>query len=385
MRKPRLMTPGPAMVPEDVLLELARPVIHHRSNEAKRVITEVVEGLKEVFQTQNDVLILTASGTGAMEAAVVNAVPPGGKALVLAAGHFGARWAKICKSFGISAVELETEWGHPVDPEQVASGLRQHPDAACVMGTLSETSTGTAHPVEAIGRIVAKTPALFAVDGISGVGAMECRTDLWGIDLLCVGSQKALMLPPGLAFVAVSPKAWAKIDTFESHSYYFNLKAARKKIKEFDTPYTPAHTLILALRAALRRIKDEGIDNVLRRHRRMSEACQAGVQALGLELFSSRPAEGLTAFVVPDGLKEAQIRSKLSERFGISTVGGQEKLKGKIIRIGHMGYTDEIDVVGTLAALEIVLVELGHDFEPGRAVTAAQQVLLGQKGALAVR
>jgi serine---pyruvate transaminase len=246
MRKPRLMTPGPAMVPEDVLLELARPVIHHRSNEAKQVVTEVLAGLKEVFQTKNDVLILTASGTGAMEAAVVNAVPPGGKALVLSAGYFGARWANICKAFGINAVVLETEWGQAVDPDQVTEALRQHPDTAAVLGTLSETSTGTGHPVEAIGRIVADTPALFAVDGISGVGAMECRTDQWGIDLLCVGSQKALMLPPGLAFVSVSPKAWAKIDRFDSHSYYFNLKAARKKIKESDTPYTPAHTLILA-------------------------------------------------------------------------------------------------------------------------------------------
>ena len=306
MRKPRLMTPGPAMVPEDVLLELARPVIHHRSNEAKQVVTEVMEGLKEVFQTKNDVLILTASGTGAMEAAVVNTVPPGGKALVLTAGYFGARWGNICKAFGINAVVLDTEWGQPVDPDQVAEALRQHPDTVAVLGTLSETSTGTGHPVEAIGRVVAETPALFAVDGISGVGAMECRTDKWGIDLLCVGSQKALMLPPGLAFVAVSAKAWAKIDAFDSHSYYFNLKAARKKAKESDTPYTPAHTLILALRTALRRIKDEGLENVWQRHRKMSEACQAGVQALGLELFSTRPAEGLTAFRVPDGLKEAR-------------------------------------------------------------------------------
>ncbi len=246
------------------------------------------------------------------------------------------------------------------------------------MGTLSETSTGTGHPVEAIGRVVAETPAVFAVDGISGVGAMECRTDEWGIDLLCVGSQKALMLPPGLAFVAVSPKAWAKIEAFDPPAYYFNLSAARSKMTDFDTPYTPAHTLILALRAALRRIQEEGLDNVLQRHRRMSEACQAGVQALGLELFSSRPAEGLTAFRVPEGLKDAQIRNRLSERFGITTIGGQGKLKGQIVRIGHMGYTDEIDVVATLAALEMVLAELGLDVEPGRAVTAAQQALMGQ-------
>src|SRR5262249_41700338 len=293
----------------------------------KQVLTRVVAGLKEVFQTRNDVLILTASGTGAMEAAVVNAVPPNGKALVLNAGHFAARWANLCKALRINFVSLDTQWGQPVDRDRVAEALKQHPDTTCVFGTLSETSTGTGHPIEAIGRIVAKTPALFAIDGISGVGAMECRTDLWGIDLLCVGSQKALMIPPGLAFVAVSSKAWARIDSFDAHCYYFNLKAARKKVKEFDTPYTPAHTLILALRTALRRIKEEGIESIWERHRRMSEACQAGVQALGLELYSVRPAEGLTAFRVPEGLKEGLIRSRLSERFGISTVGGQDKLK----------------------------------------------------------
>ncbi len=303
---------------------------------------------------------------------------------MLSAGYFAARWGNICKAYGINAVMLETEWGQPVDPEQVARALRQHPDTVCVMGTLSETSTGTGHPVEAIGRVVAETPAVFAVDGISGIGAMECRTDEWGIDLLCVGSQKALMLPPGLAFVSVSPKAWAKIDAFDSHSFYFNLKSARKKAKEFDTPYTPAHTLILALRASLRRIKDEGMESIWERHRRMSEACQAGVVALGLELFSARPAEGLTAFRVPEGLKDSDIRNKLAERFGITTVGGQDKLKGKIVRIGHMGYTDEIDVIATLAALEMALAELGREIEPGRGVAAAQQVLIGQRTTAAV-
>jgi aspartate aminotransferase-like enzyme len=372
------MTPGPAPVPEDVLLELARPVIHHRSSEAKDVITEVTGGLKSVFQTQNDVMILTASGTGAMEAAAVNTVPPGGKAIVLNAGYFAQRWGKICKAYGINVVNLDTEWGNPVDPQQVANALKEHPDTVCVMGTLSETSTGTGHPVEAIGRIVAETPAVYAVDGISGIGAMECRTDAWGIDLLCVGSQKALMLPPGLAFISVSPKAWAKIDAFESKSFYFNLKSARAKAKEFDTPFTPAHTLILALRAALKRIEAEGIENVWARHKRMSEAAQAGIQALGLELFSSRPAEGLTAFKVPAGLKDSDIRNRLFDRFGITTVGGQDKLKGKIVRVGHMGYMDELDVISGLAALEMVLNDLGLEVKPGKAVTAAQQVFLGQ-------
>ncbi len=385
MRKPRLMTPGPAPVPEDVMLEMARPVIHSRDPRTKDAIKEATEGLQEVFQTKNDVLIMAATGTGAMEAAAVNVVPPGGKALVLNAGWFGLRWAKICQAHGINAVTLDVEWGQPVDPAAVEAALREHPDAVCVMGTLSETSTGTGHPIAEIGKVVAQTDALFVVDGISGVGAMECRTDDWNVDLLAVGSQKALMLPPGLAFLAVSEKAWKKVDAFSARAFYFSLKAARKKLPEFDTPYTPAHTLIFGLNVALRRIREEGVENVWKRHKLMSEACQAGVKALGLELFSARPADGLTAFLVPEGLKEGEIRKKLDQKFGISVVGGQDKLKGKIIRVGHMGYVDELDVVAALAALEIVLAELGHDAEPGAAVTAAQRVLIGDLNTAATR
>ena len=370
------MTPGPAPVPADVLLAMAQPLIHHRSDEARGWNAEVVAGLRYVFQTEHDVLILTASGTGAMEAAVVNTVPAGGKAIVLDAGWFASRWGVIARTFGIEVVTVGTEWGRPVDPADLARALADHPDAAAVFGTLSETSTGTGHPIAALGALVARTPALFVVDGISGVGAMECRTDAWRIDVLCVGSQKALMMPPGLAFVAVSPKAWSRIDAFESPSYYFNLKAARQAARDSLTPYTPAHTLIAGLRVALDRIQAEGIEAVWTRHVRMSLACQAGVRALGLELFSARPAEGMTVFRVPDGLLDAQIRAALVDRFGITTIGGQDRLKGQIIRIGHMGYTDEVDVVGALAALEMVLHDLGHPVEPGSAVAAAQRVLM---------
>jgi aspartate aminotransferase-like enzyme len=378
------MTPGPAPVPEDVMLEMARPVIHSRDPRTKDAIKEAMEGLQEVFRTKNDVIIMAATGTGAMEAAAVNTVPPGGKALVLNAGWFGHRWAKVCQAHGINAVTLDFEWGQPVDPAKVAEALAEHPDTVCVMGTLSETSTGTGHPIDEIGAVVAKTDAVFAVDGISGVGAMECRADEWGVDLLAVGSQKALMLPPGLAFLTVSPKAWAKIDSFNAKAFYFSLKAARKKLPEFDTPYTPAHTLIFGLNVALKRIREEGVENVWNRHRRMSEACQAGVKALGLDLFSARPAEGLTAFVVPEGIKEGDIRKKLDQHFGITVVGGQDKLKGKIVRVGHMGYVDELDVVAALAGLEQVLAELGYDLEPGAAVTAAQRVLIGGRNAVGV-
>jgi serine---pyruvate transaminase len=379
MRKPRLMTPGPSPVPEEVLLELARPVIHHRSSEAVAVVAEVVEGLKYVFRTRNDVVIFASSGTGSMEAAVVNTVPPGSKAIILDAGWFASRWGVLCRTFGAEPIVVPTEWGRPVDPDSVANALNAHPDATAVFGTLSETSTGTGHPVESIGKVVAQTPALYVVDGISGVGAMECRTDDWGIDVLCVGSQKALMLPPGLAFLSVSPKAWGRIEAFDSPSYYFNLKLARKSMKDFATPFTPAHTLIGALKVALGRIKAEGIEAVWERHRRMSEACRAGVEALGLELFSSRPAEGMTVFRVPKGLKDSAIRAGLSERFGITTIGGQDRLKGQIVRVGHMGYMDELDVVAGLAALEMVLDDLGYLVEPGSAVSAAQRVLIGSK------
>ena len=381
MNKPRLMTPGPAPVPADVLLELARPLIHHRSDQAKGWNDAVMAGLRYVFQTENDVLILTSSGTGAMEAALVNTVPRGGKAIVLDAGWFASRWGVIARTFGIEVVTVATEWGQPVDPARVAQALADHPDAVVVLGTLSETSTGTGHPVAAIGRIVAETPALFVVDGISGVGAMECRTDAWGIDVLCVGSQKALMLPPGLAFVAVSPKAWAQIDSFESPAYYFNLKAARKSARDSLTPYTPAHSLIAGLRVALGQIEAEGIEAVWTRHARMSQACQRGIEALGLELYSSSPAAGMTVFRVPDGLTDAAIRSGLAERFGITVIGGQDRLKGQIIRVGHMGYTDEIDVVAALAALELILHDLGHPVEPGSAVAAAQRSLMSSPGA----
>ena len=307
MRKPRLMTPGPAMVPEDVLLELARPVIHHRSAEAKQVITEVVAGLKEVFQTRNDVLILTASGTGAMEAAVVNTVPPGGKALVLNAGHFAARWGEHLQGLR-----------HPRGParHRVGSARRsraggQRAEAAprhrLRLRDPERDVDGTGHPVEAIGRVVAETPAVFAVDGISGVGAMECRTDAWNIDLLCVGSQKALMLPPGLAFVAVSPKAWAKIDAFDVAQLLLQPEGRPQEDQGVRHPVHPgAHADPRAPDRAAADHRTRGSRTSGQRHRRMSEACQAGVQALGLELFSSRPAEGLTVFRVPEGLKDTR-------------------------------------------------------------------------------
>ena len=375
MRKHRLMTPGPSPVPEETLLALAEPMFHHRTKEFEAILRDVLADLKYVFATQNDVLILTSSGTGAMEAAVVNTVARGEKVIVLASGRFGERWAEISKAFGIEPVVVAVGPGQSVTPAQLDDALKKNPDTVAVFATLCETSTGAGHDLEAMGKIVARTPAILAVDGISGAGAMECRTDAWGIDILVTGSQKALMLPPGLAFLTMSSKAWARVEAVKPQAFYFDLKKMRKKITVPDTLFTPAHTLIKALGVSLRKIREEGIEQVWSRHRRLAAACRAGVRALGLELFAANPADAVTTVTVPAGLDVTRLLARLVERFGLKLVGGQDELKGRIFRIAHMGYMDELDIIGVISALELVLAELGWKVESGRAVTAAQQIV----------
>jgi aspartate aminotransferase-like enzyme len=375
MRKPRLMTPGPSPVPEETLLELAQPMFHHRTAEFQVILKQVLSDLQYVLDTRHDVLILTSSGTGAMEAALVNTVAPGQKAIVLASGRFGERWAEIARAFGIVPIMVQVPAGQSVSPAQLSEALTVHPDAAAVFATLCETSTGAGLDLAAMGKLVAATSAILAVDGISGAGAMECRTDAWGIDILVTGSQKALMLPPGLAFLTMSPKAWLRADGVQPRAFYFDLKKMRKKISVPDTPFTPAHTLIKALGKSLQRIRQEGIENVWDRHRRLATACRAGVEAMGLDLFANQPADAVTAITAPPGLNLSKLLSRLVDRFGLKLAGGQDELEGKIFRIAHMGYMDELDIVGTIAALELVLAELGWKITPGQAVAATQQVL----------
>src|SRR5207253_9109034 len=247
--KLRLLTPGPTPVPEETLLELARPMIFHRTAEFRAMLGEVLADLQKIFVTKNLVIPLTSSGTGALEAALANSVPAGGKVICLIAGRFGERWRNIAKAFGIEAVSVTVPYGDAVQPDQLAKALADHPDAVAVCSTLSETSTGVGHDIAAFGKLVAKTPAILIVDAVSGLGAMECRTDAWQIDICCTGSQKALMLPPGLAFLSVSDKAWKAIEQNPApRTYYFDLKRARKSLESNDTPYTPAHTMIRALR-----------------------------------------------------------------------------------------------------------------------------------------
>lgn len=371
--KMRLFTPGPTAVPEETLLELAKPVTHHRTAEAKEILADVAEDLKYVFQTSQPVYTLTSSGTGGMEAAVANTLAPGEKAVLCTAGRWGERFRGILKAFQAEIVPVEVPYGHVVTPEMLEAALKKHPDAKAVFATLSETSTGVGHDIEAFGKLVSPTDALLIVDGISGLGAMECRVDDWKIDVCVTGSQKALMLPPGLAFVSVSEKAWKKIDATAIRSFYFDLRRYKKSLAESDTPFTPANTLIKAQRISLKKIREEGIENLWARHDRIAKACRAGVQAIGLELFAVRPNNGLTVVKVPEGMDGSGTLKKLEKQYGFKLADGQDTMKGHIWRLSHMGYTDAFEVIGAIAALELVLLEAGFKFEPGSGVAAFQK------------
>ncbi|MBY0512732.1 MAG: alanine--glyoxylate aminotransferase family protein [Gemmataceae bacterium] len=376
--KPRLFTPGPTTVPEETLLELARPVTYHRAPEAKAILAEVSEDLKYVFQTASPVFTLTCSGTGGMEAAVVNALAPGEKAILCTAGRWGERWRGVLKAHGATIVPVEVPYGKAVTPEMLGKALGENPDAKAVFATLSETSTGVGHDLEAFGKLVAGTEALLVVDGISGLGAMECRVDAWHIDVCVTGSQKALMLPPGLAFVSVSDKAWKKIDATPVRAFYFDLRRYRKSLAESDTPFTPANTLIRAQRASLKRIRAEGIENLWARHAKIAAACRAAVRAMGLELFAERPNNALTVITVPAGVDGSATLKRLEKQYGFKLADGQDNMKGKIWRLSHMGYTDAFEVLGAVSALELVLLDGGFELEPGSGVAAFQKAYAGR-------
>lgn len=371
----RLMTPGPTPVPEEARLALAKDVRHHRTESFREIFRQAQEGLREVFRTQNEIAILCGSGTAAMEACVVNAVPRGGTALVLYSGKFAERWAKLCERFQIRPILYEVPWGEAFRPEKVREYLEKYPEIEAVYATLSETSTGVGHDIAGIGRVVAETEALFVVDGISGVGGMECRTDAWGIDLLAVGSQKALMTPPGLAFVAVSPKAWRKRDSFlePPPTFYLDLQAYRKSARTFDTPYTPPRSMLAALLESLRFLREVGIENVWRQTALLAKAVRAAVTAMGLTVFAQRPCDVLTLIQMPECVDVPRLLKSLEEEFGVKIAGAQGELKGKAIRIAHMGMIDVLDMVGCLAALEQLLIRQGYPLSPGVGLRAFQE------------
>ena len=377
MSQERLFTPGPTQVPEAARLAMARQVIHHRTADFRALFGEVLDGLRYVFQTTGDVVVLSSSGTGAMEAAVVNLVPRGGKAIVLDAGLFAHRWADICERYEIQVVRHSVPWGEAVEASDVARLLAEHDDAVAVFGTLMESSTGVGHDVQAIGQVVAQSKALWVVDAISGAGTMRCLTDLWHVDVLVVGSQKALMIPPGLAMLAISDAAWRQIDDVVPRAFYFDLKRHRARLhgntsgEGPDTPWTPALTLIAGLAESLQQIRNEGIENVWARSARLSRAATAGMQAMGLEIFAQRPAEGMTAVRFPGRIDGRALLRRVEGRFGVKLAGGQGPLDGKIFRLAHFGVLDDLDIIAALVAIDLVLDEMGHHVTLGAAAAAA--------------
>ncbi|HNQ34437.1 MAG TPA: alanine--glyoxylate aminotransferase family protein [bacterium] len=381
MWKSRLFTPGPTAVPDEVLLEMARPLIHHRTPQFRKLLKEAFEGLKYVFQTGQDVMILTSSGTGAMEAAVANLLSPGDHCLVVEGGKFGERFRELAQAYGAAVKTIPVEWGRSVSAGAIEAALKSDPAVKVVFTTLCETSTGAHLDLKAIGAAVRQHPeTLLVVDAISSLGAVECRMDEWGVDALISASQKAFMLPPGLAFIALSPKAWKAVEAARSPRYYFDLSAYRQTLAKEDTPYTPALTLVIGLVRVLRMMKEEGLENVWRRHRILAEATREAMRALGLKLLAEHPSDGLTAVLLPEGLDAEAMVKALRDQSGITFAGGQGKLKGRIFRIAHMGWVDGFEVLEAIAAVEIQLARLGYGLTPGAGVAAAEKVLLSAGG-----
>ncbi|MFH1397145.1 MAG: alanine--glyoxylate aminotransferase family protein [Candidatus Omnitrophota bacterium] len=377
MKKNYLLTPGPTPLPAEVCEALARPIIHHRTPQFQVILKEAHEGLKYVYQTTSNVFILASSGTGAMEAAVINLLSPGDTVITVEGGKFGERWTEIAQAYGINCEVLKVEWGQAVDPKEIEKKLKSNPKIKAVFTTLCETSTGVAVDMQAIGAVLKDTPAVLVVDAISGLGAIDLKTDAWNCDVVVSGSQKGLMLPPGLGFISVSPKAWKLIETSKCPKYYFSLKACQKAYESTDTPWTPAIGLIIALNEAIKLMKQDGLENIFKRHQKMADATRAAMKALGLELFAPHAASDVvTAAKVPAGIDGEKLVKTMRDTHGVTIAGGQSEMKGKLIRIAHMGYIGEFDIILGISCLEKVLTQMGYKFQLGAGVKAAEEIFL---------
>jgi len=376
MKKRYLLAPGPTPVPEKVLLTMAQPMFHHRTPQYSKLLSEVEEKLKHVFQTRNNIFILVSSGTGAMESAITNFFSPGDKVICVRGGKFGERWGELCKVYNLNTVFIDIEWGTAVKPEAIEEALKEHPDAKAVLTTHSETSTGVVTDLESIGKIVARTPAILITDAVSSLGALNLETDNWNVDIVVAGSQKGLMIPSGLAFISVSEKAWKMVETAKLPKYYFDLRKYYKSLQKWQDPFTGGVNLLVGLKETLQMIEEEGLQNVFERHRKLAEACRSGVQAIGLELFAKQPSNVVTAVKVPEGIDGTAITKKVRDEYGITIAGGQAQLKGKIFRIAHMGYSDRFDMILAISAIEMVLTELGYNVPLGKGVAACEEYFL---------
>jgi serine---pyruvate transaminase len=368
-----LFTPGPTPVPPEVLAALAEPVIHHRERDYREIYERCLARLREVYRTEHDVLMFTTSGTGAFESAVANLTSPGDRQLVLSAGNFGERWAGMVRAFGADLVHVRLEWGETPEPEDLRGALEEAGDVGVVYLTHSETSTGVVCDVQALAAVAKEAGALVVVDAVSSLGAVPLETDAWGIDVVVSGSQKALMCPPGVAFTSVSPAALEAAAHATSPRYVLDWERTRKAQAKLDAPFTPAVSIVRALDVALGLLLDEGLEGAFDRHARLGRACREGAKAMGLELFSPDEERSavVTAIRTPEGVDATEIVKALRDRFGITLANGQGELKGKIFRIGHIGWFDVFDIVTALAAVELVLADAGAEIERGVAVTRA--------------
>jgi len=375
MRKYHLLAPGPTPVPPQVLEAMARPLVHHRTKEFEALFAEVRAGLSWLHQDKGDVILLAASGTGGMEAAVANLLSPGDVALVVEGGKFGERWTEICRAYGIAADVLRVEPGYCLRLDEMESRLDPSRHKA-VFVQASETSTGAKHDVQALGALLRKKApdTLLAVDAITALGVYDLRPAEWGIDVLVSGSQKAMMLPPGLATLWLSERGWAAAAKSRSPRYYFDLRIERKVQAKNTTAWTPAISLIVGLKVALEMMRAEGLPDIFKRHSRLAAGARAAAEALGLEIFpKDLRSESVTAIKVPEGVNGKAIPGRMQDVYGVTIAGGQGELAGKIFRIGHLGYVDESDMLTAVGALESVLADLGRRVEPGAGVAAAQK------------
>ena len=374
IKKMYLVSPGPVPIPEEALAEASKPIIHHRTDIFSEVFMEVAEGMKYVFGTSRDVFILASSGTGAMEAAVVNLLSPGDEVITINGGKFGERWGEITRAYGLTTHEIVLEWGEPFTGDQLRAELEKHPKVKAVFATLSETSSGSVYDIKGFAEATKDTDAVLVVDAISGLGATPCPMDEWGVDVVVAGSQKALMIPPGLAYIAFSEKAWKYVETSKLPKYYFDIKKYKKNLEKKTTPFTPAISLVMQQKKTLDLIKKVGLETILEHHRILADATRAAVKALGLELLSKIPGNICTAVKVPEGIDGVKLVKTMQKKYNVYIAGGQAHYKGKIFRIAHLGYMGAFDIVTAIAALEMTLAELGYKFEMGAGVKAAMEV-----------
>ncbi len=356
------------------MLEMARPIEHHRTAWYRDLHRELYELLQYLFQTEAICLTFTGSGTSAAEGAIVGCCPPGHKALVVRNGKFAERWAEVCAAFGIDHTPLDIKWGRGAKVGDITKAMDADPKIDTIVLVHSETSTTALSDVEGIAQVTQDRGALLIVDGITAVGTLPVKMDEWGVDVYITGSQKALMLPPGLGFAAVNDRAWERIDEGKMPTLYNDVKAYRKSLDTFDAPYTPAVTLVRGAVLSLKKIKEIGLENIWRESAMLAKATRAAAEAIGLKVYPVDPVDSVTAMLVPEGVDEGALRKTMRSKYGFQIAGGQGELKGKIIRFSHMGYVDAFDTLGAIAALELTLADQGFDVTTGSGVSAAQRI-----------